>query len=39
MYYPLLWDKGTDQIAVTFLHLYVEPIKRGILQKLASWYD
>ena len=35
----VLWDKTTDQIAVTFPHLNVELTKRGILQKLASCYD
>ena len=35
----VLWDKATDQIAVTFPHLNVKPNKRGILQKLASCYD
>ena len=35
----VLWDKATNQIAVTLPHLNVEPTKRGILQKLASCYD
>ena len=37
--FGVLWDKATDQIAVTFPHLNVEPTKRGILQKLASCYN
>ena len=32
------WDKATDQIVVIFLHLNVEPTKRGILQKVVSCY-
>ena len=35
----VLWDKATNQIAVTLPHLSVEPTKHGILQKLASCYD
>ena len=35
----VLWDKPTDQIAVTFPHINVESTKCGILQKLASSYD
>ena len=35
----VLWDKATDQIAVTFPYLNVEPTKRGILQQLAPCYD
>ena len=33
------WEKAADQIAVTFLHLKVEPTKRGILQKLVSCFS
>ena len=35
----VLWDKPTDQIAVTFPHINVESTKCGILQQLASSYD
>ena len=35
----VLWEEATDQIAVTFCHLNVEPTKRGILQKLASCFN
>ena len=37
--FGVLWSKATDQIAVTFPHLNVEPTKRGILEKLASCYN
>ena len=35
----VVWDKATDQIAITFPHLNVKPTKCGILQKLASCYN
>ena len=35
----VLWNKSTDEIAVTFPETSVASTKRGILQKLASCYD
>ena len=35
----MLWDKATDQIAITFPCLNFEPTKCSTLQKLASCYN